>query len=129
MAISQLKSKRKPSGGRYIARRKKRLYELGRDPTNTRLEKTRSRSIRVKGGHKKYVLLSADLANVYDPKSKKYSKSKILTVVENTANRHFVRRNIITKGSVVKTELGNAKVTSRPGQEKTLNAVLIEVKK
>jgi len=125
MAISQIRSKRTPSGGRYIAYRKKRLNELGRDPTYTKLDKTRVRTLRVKGGHRKNVLLSADVVNVYNPQTKTYAKSKILTVVGNTANRHFIRRNIITRGAVIRTELGNAKITSRPGQEKVLNAVLL----
>ena len=70
--------------------------------------------------------LSADFVNLIDPKTNKSQKVKILNVVGNTANRYFVRRNIITKGCIVKTEKGEAKVTSRPGQEGTVNAVLIE---
>ena len=46
-------------------------------------------------------------------------------VVENPANRHFVRRNIMTKGTVIETEKGKARITSRPGQDGTINAVLI----
>ena len=49
-----------------------------------------------------------------------------MTVVENTANTHFVRRNIITKGAVVDTSLGRVKVTSRPGQHGMINGVLVE---
>ena len=52
--------------------------------------------------------------------------SKILKVVENRANPNYVRQNIITKGSVVETEKGNAKVTSRPGQHGIVNAVMLE---
>jgi ribosomal protein S8E len=52
--------------------------------------------------------------------------SAIETVVENTASGHYVRRNIITKGAVIKTAAGNARVTSRPGQDGVINAVLIE---
>lgn len=124
MAISQYRSKRKVSGGVYLDYRKKRKFELGRDPTNTKLDKLRKKTFRTLGGDRKVVLLSVDVANVFD--GKKYSKSKIKTVVENVANRHFVRRNIITKGAVIETELGKAKVTSRPGQEGTINAVLIK---
>jgi len=47
-------------------------------------------------------------------------------VVSSEANRHFVRRNIITKGAIVRTEAGDAKITSRPGQEGAINAVLIK---
>ena len=58
--------------------------------------------------------------------TKKYSKLKILNIIDNKANRHFVRRNIITKGAIIKTEKGNARVNSRPGQEGSINAVLVE---
>ena len=37
----------------------------------------------------------------------------------------LVRRNIITKGSIVETKLGKAKVTCRPGQEGSVNGVLL----
>ncbi|MCK4384091.1 MAG: 30S ribosomal protein S8e, partial [Candidatus Lokiarchaeota archaeon] len=35
------------------------------------------------------------------------------------------RRHILTKGAVVETELGNARITSRPGQHGTLNGILM----
>jgi small subunit ribosomal protein S8e len=126
MAITQSRSKRKISGSRYRDYRKKRLYELGNLPRLTKLNERKLKTIHTKFGKQKKVLLDANVANVYDPKTKKYSKVKIETILENKANRHFVRRNIMTKGAVIKTELGNAKITSRPGQEGTVNAVLIE---
>ena len=49
----------------------------------------------------------------------------ILGVIENTANPNYVRRNIITKGAIVETPEGNAKVTSRPGQDGVINGILI----
>ena len=126
MAISQARSIRKISGSRYRSYRKKRLYELGNLPRLTKLGEKRLKLIKIKFGKEKNALLQSDVANVYNPKTKKYSKTKIITIVESSANRHFVRRNIMTKGSVIKTELGNARITSRPGQEGTVNAVLIE---
>ena len=65
------------------------------------------------------------MVSVTDPNSGKSFSSKILEVVENTANPNYVRQNIITKGSVIQTEKGKAKVTSRPGQHGVVNAVLI----
>ena len=53
------------------------------------------------------------------------SKTEIISVVENPANIHYVRRNIMTKGAIIETELGKAKITSRPGQTGTINAILI----
>ena len=126
MAIQQYRSKRKVSGGIYVDYRKKRKFELGGESRDTKVDKLKRKSLRVKGGHNKAVLLSSDVANVFD--GSKYTKSKIKEVVENKANRHFVRRNIITKGAVIETELGKAKVVSRPGQEGSVNAVLVKKK-
>lgn len=125
MSIIQKRSKRKISGGRYRAWRKKRVHEMGSLPSFTKLGKLRVKTQRTVGGNKKRILLSGEIANVYDPKSKKNLKLKIETILENPANRHFIRRNIITKGTIIKTEKGKARVTSRPGQEGNINAVLI----
>ena len=126
MAISHLRSKRKPSGGRYVAARKKKLRELGSDPTFTRLGKRTVRIKRVRGGNTKVRLLREETANVYIPSEKKYEKLKIDLIIENPANRHFVRRNIMTKGTIIQTVKGNARITSRPAQDGVINAVLIK---
>jgi len=126
MAISQLRSIKKASGGKYKQQgRKKKAYELGREPALTNLEKERKKYIRTLGNHQKIRLLSTDTANLYNPKDKKYEQVKIKTIVDNPANRHFVRRNIMTKGTVIETEKGKARITSRPGQDGAVNAVLI----
>ena len=125
MAISQLRSKLKATGGRYIPSRKKKLYELGRNPALTKLGERRIVAIRTKGNRQKMRLLKIDIANVFNPKSKQYKKAKIKTISENPANRHFIRRNIMTKGSIVETEIGKARITSKPGQHGTINAVLV----
>ena len=124
MARSQLKSKRKASGGRYPPARSKKKRELSRLPTMTRLDQKKSKPLRIKGGHLKTVLLSINEANVTDKKGKT-KKAKVLNVIENPANPNLVRRNIITKGTIIETDLGKAKVTGRPGQEGGLNAVLL----
>ncbi len=125
MAISHLKAKTKPSGGKYKSFRKKKQYELGRLPALTKIDKIRKKIVRTMGSNRKIRLLAIDTANLYDPKTKKYEKAKIKTITANPANRHFIRRNIITKGAVIETEKGKAKVTSRPGQDGVVNAVLI----
>ncbi|MBW2980875.1 30S ribosomal protein S8e [Candidatus Woesearchaeota archaeon] len=125
MVVEQSRPKRKETGARYKDYRKRKQYELGRLPSLTKVEKRRIQIVRTMGNNKKARLLSTDIANLFDPKSKKYEKAKIKTIVENPANRHFIRRNIITKGCVVETDKGKAKITSRPGQDGTVNAVLI----
>ncbi|MFB6184110.1 MAG: 30S ribosomal protein S8e, partial [Haloarculaceae archaeon] len=45
---------------------------------------------------------------------------------ENPSNPNYARRNIITKGAIIETSEGRARVTSRPGQDGQVNAVLVE---
>jgi small subunit ribosomal protein S8e len=125
MARSQDQSKRKVSGGRYHTARTKKKSELAGFTTNTKLDpKNKIRSKRVLGGNDKKSLLSTNQINVADKKGK-VTKTEIVNVVENPANPNLVRRNIITKGAIVETKLGKAKVTSRPGQEAVVNGILI----
>ncbi|MDI9617774.1 30S ribosomal protein S8e [Methanothermobacter sp.] len=126
MAIWQGKSMKKPSGGRAKMNRGKRKYELGREPAETKIGDRRVRMIRTRGGNTKVRLAADTKINVVDPETGKVEVAEIRNVVENAANPHFVRRNIITKGAVVETSLGNARVTSRPGQDGVINGVLIK---
>ncbi len=125
MALSQQNIKRKASGGRLRKFRDKKHFAIARAPSLTKLAPTKLVQKRVLGGNMKSMLLDADVANVLDPKTKKFQKAKILTILENPANRHFVRRNIMTKGTIINTEAGKARITSRPGQDGTVNAVLV----
>ena len=122
---SQERPRRKVSGSSYVNFRKKKFALMGRDPTLSKVGERKVKNLRGRGGGKKEILYSDKLVNVFNPKSKKYEKTEIKNVVENPANRHYVRRNILTKGTVVETSLGKAKITSRPGQEAVLNGVLI----
>ncbi len=126
MVLTSHRSKRKSTGKKYISYRSKRIFEIRNAPALTKVGDEKVKTRRVRGGLVKKFLLSSKQVNVYDPKSKKYSKVEIKEVVENTANRHFVRRNIVTKGAVVATSLGNVKITSRPGQEAVLNGILVK---
>lgn len=116
MARSQLHSVRKVSGGRYHKSRSKKQYELAGYPTSTKLsEKTKIKSKRVLGSNTKLSVLSTNKISVSDKKGKT-SSTELINVVENPANPHLIRRNILTKGAIVETKLGKAKITSRPGQ-------------
>jgi len=116
--------KRKDSGGRKIANRKKRRYEKGYFAAETALNKPKSRIVRKHGGNEKVRLLAVNQANISDA-SGKTSKVEILRVIKNPANVDFDRRGVITKGTVIATSLGNARVTSRPGQDGVVNAILV----
>ena len=117
---------RKYSGGMYLRARKKRLCDMGRHPTHTKVSEKDTRVfISTKGSGLKVRVLESHFVNLFDPKHEKFEKVEVKTVVENPANRHFVRRNIITKGTIITTSLGKARVTSRPGQDGTVNAILV----
>jgi small subunit ribosomal protein S8e len=69
-------------------------------------------------------LLRIKYANVSD--GKKTQKVEIENVIDVEANKNYKVRKIITKGAIIKTKIGDAKVTSRPGQTGTVNATLIK---
>jgi small subunit ribosomal protein S8e len=119
-------SKRKVTGGKVIAARGKRKFEMGRESAETRISDVKRKNIQTMGGNRKIKLLQCNIANVTNPKDGKTTTSAIETVIDNAANKHYVRRNILTKGSVIRTAVGTARITSRPGQDGVVNAVLIE---
>ncbi len=122
----QGRSLKKGSSGRIWPSRKKRKYEMGRETVDTEVGEKSTSEVSVRGNGKKSRLVSVNEANVTDPESGESEKSEIKTVLENPADPNLARRDIITKGAIIETEAGKARVTSRPGQEDNLNAVLVE---
>jgi small subunit ribosomal protein S8e len=116
---------RKPTGGMIRVARKKRKHELGSTPIHPRIGEERRLVVRTKGGGLKVKAASMGFANLALRKGV-IKRVRILRVLESPANPDFVRMGIVTKGCVVETELGRAKVTSRPSQHGVVNAVLIK---
>jgi len=125
MAIWQGSSKRSNSGRRIRYARGKRKFEIGRERHLTTIGKPAVKKVRTMGKNRKMRVKTTDIVYVVDPKNKKTTKTEITSVVENPANIHYVRRNILNKGAIVETKIGKAKVTSRPGQCGTVNAILL----
>ncbi|MEZ0290483.1 MAG: 30S ribosomal protein S8e [Sulfolobales archaeon] len=126
MSVYQGNDFRKITGGLRRPHRKNRKYELGGFPTETKLSDEEKREIdRVRGGNTKIRLRKALYANVLDKKTMKTQKVKIKAIIETPANSEFARRGIITRGTIIETEIGRAVVTSRPGQDGVVNAVLL----
>jgi small subunit ribosomal protein S8e len=119
------RSERKRTGGRYRPFRGKRKRELGRDFHPITVGKQKRTVLRKRGGSDKLSLLTAEFANVLNPADKKMKKVKIVAVTENPANPNYVQRNIITKGAIIQTDAGPARVLSRPSQHGVINAVLL----
>jgi len=118
--------KRKKSGGRSRAYRGKRAFEAGSDAAETLVGEKKLVRDRARGGSLKMKALAYNFANVADPSTQKSQKVQIVKVVKNPSNIDYQRRGVITKGAIVETPLGQARVTSRPGHGGVVNAILLQ---
>lgn len=118
------RSLRKRTGGRRRPIRKKRKHQLGSSPTETRVGDRRLKVVDARGDTQKIRAIQTDVATVATDDGT--VSAEIDNVAENASNPNYVRRNIITKGAILETTEGRARVTSRPGQDGQVNAVLID---
>ncbi|MEM4259499.1 MAG: 30S ribosomal protein S8e [Candidatus Pacearchaeota archaeon] len=117
---------RKITGGKYHARRKKRLHERQSQERHVILGETKRKQLRVRGGNTKTILLKSNIANVLV--EGKVKKAEIKNVEETPQNKFFARQNRLVRSAIIETSLGKARITNRPSQEGHVNAVLIEKK-
>jgi small subunit ribosomal protein S8e len=122
----QGRSVRQATGGRYRPSQGKRRTEIGSAPADTHIGEDRRKIIRTTGGNTKVRAMRALFANVANKTTGEVKRVKIETVEQNVANPNYVRRNLLTKGALIRTELGNARIASRPGQDGVINAYLVE---
>jgi len=125
-----LKSRRKKTGGVRHSRNRcdKKLSWMGGPAALTEIaEKEDKKVLRGRGGTKKIKLTKTAFALISD-KGKTF-KAKVFNVKENPADRHFARRQIMTKGALIEVEIDGqkrmARVTSRPGQQGEVQAVFV----
>ncbi|KYH26097.1 30S ribosomal protein S8e [Halalkalicoccus paucihalophilus] len=118
------RSTRKRTGGRLRPMSKRKKHQLGRGPTETQVGEKKFKTVDARGNSRKVRAIATDLASV--SVGGEVTSATIEDVVENPANPNYVRRNIITKGALIETSEGKARVTSRPGQDGQVNAVLEE---
>jgi small subunit ribosomal protein S8e len=117
-------STRLRTGGRRKPSSDRKKHQIGREPTETTIGETRFRTIDARGNVEKVRALSTNTVSVaIDGET---VESDLEDVAENPANPNYVRRNIVTKGAVIETGEGRARVTSRPGQDGQVNAVLLD---
>jgi small subunit ribosomal protein S8e len=117
--------KRKRTGGKRKPYRTNRRFEAGRYPVETLLrEEEKRKFVRTRGGGRKVKLMTARYANISDPRTGETTKVEILDVLRNPANVDYNRRRVLTKGTIIRTELGTARIVSRPGQDGVINAVV-----
>ncbi|MFH1787286.1 MAG: 30S ribosomal protein S8e [archaeon] len=115
---------KKISGGKYIKNRKKKSYEIAGQKRVVKKGEEKRKTKRTLGGNKKTMTLKTKFVNVKS--EDKTSKVEIKNVLETPSNRFLARQNIITKGTILETEIGKVKVTNRPSQEGVVNGILAE---
>ncbi|KAG5238435.1 hypothetical protein OIU76_014918 [Salix suchowensis] len=97
--------KRRATGGKKKAWRKKRKYELGRQPANTKLSSNKTvRRIRVRGGNVKWRALRLDTGNYSWGSEAVTRKTRILDVVYNASNNELVRTQTLVKSAIVQVD-------------------------
>ncbi|MFH1447642.1 MAG: 30S ribosomal protein S8e [Candidatus Micrarchaeota archaeon] len=112
------------SGGKVRDSYGVKLHEIGGPFTATKCSDINvGVGRRVRGGRTKVKLKKAAHVNVLTEEGMR--KVTIRTVVETPDNRHYARKNIITKGAILDTEVGKVKVTNRVGQDGIVNGVPI----
>ena len=115
---------KKISGGKYLKNRKKKFYEKRGQKRIVKIGEEKRRTSRTRGGNQKSFMLKAKFINIKSKDKKK--KIEIKNVLETPSNKFLARQNILTKGTIVETDLGKVKITNRPTQEGMVNGVLIE---
>ncbi|KAL2530148.1 40S ribosomal protein S8-2 [Forsythia ovata] len=97
--------KRRATGGKKKAWRKKRKYELGRQPANTKLSSNKTvRRVRVRGGNVKWRALRLDTGNYSWGSEAVTRKTRILDVVYNASNNELVRTQTLVKSAIVQVD-------------------------
>jgi small subunit ribosomal protein S8e len=118
------RSTRTRTGGRRRRSSDRKKHQLGSEPTETTVGERRLKTVEARGGTEKVRAMQTDTATVATDDGT--VAATIESVAENPANPNYARRNILTRGAVIETDAGRARVTSRPGQDGQVNAVLIE---
>ena len=119
-----MKLGKKITGGKYIKGNKKKKHSRPGQLKSVKLGEEKKKTVRVMGGNTKTFLLKGKSINL--KMGDKNKKTDITNVLETPSNRFLARQNIITKGTIVETPLGKARITNRPTQEGNINGILIK---
>lgn len=98
--------KRRSTGGKQKPWRKKRKYELGRQPGNTKLDASQKtvRRVRVRGGNVKWRALRLNTGNFSWGSEAVTRKARIVDVVYNASNNELVRTKTLVKSAIIQVD-------------------------
>lgn len=105
MGISRdSRHKRAATGAKRAYYRKKRAFEKGRQPANTRIGAKRIHLVRTRGGNRKFRALRLDSGNFSWGSEGIAKKVRVIAVAFHPSNNELVRTNTLTKAAVVQID-------------------------
>lgn len=105
MGISRdSRHKRSATGAKRAYYRKKRAFEKGRQPANTRIGTKRIHLVRTRGGNTKYRGLRLETGNFSWGSEGIARKVRVIGVSFHPSNNELVRTNTLTKSAVVQID-------------------------
>ncbi|KAL8829379.1 MAG: hypothetical protein Q9170_006196 [Blastenia crenularia] len=105
MGISRdSRHKRSATGAKRAYYRKKRAFEKGRQPANTRIGAKRIHLVRTRGGNTKYRALRIDSGNFSWGSEGIARKVRVIGVSFHPSNNELVRTNTLTRSAVVQID-------------------------
>jgi len=105
MGISRdSRHKRSATGAKRAYYRKKRAFEKGRQPANTRIGAKRIHLVRTRGGNRKFRALRIDSGNFSWGSEGIARKVRVIAVAFHPSNNELVRTNTLTKAAVIQVD-------------------------
>jgi small subunit ribosomal protein S8e len=105
MGISRdSRHKRSATGAKRAYYRKKRAFEKGRQPANTRIGAKRIHLVRTRGGNTKYRALRLESGNFSWGSEGIARKVRVIVVAYHPSNNELVRTNTLTRSAVVQID-------------------------
>ena len=123
-SVENLKTS-KITGGHRHPLKSRRKFHIDRFPTEALMGEQTTVTRKTRGNNRKTAMKTANAVNIVIADGK-IKSSEIVKVLENQTNNDYQRRGIITKGAIVETKDGKCKIVSRPGQDGTLNGILLK---
>lgn len=97
--------KRRSTGGKMVALRKKRKFEMGRPAAMTKLTGSkRVHKVRTRGGNTKWRALRLESGNYSWGSETTTRKTRIIDVVYNASNNELVRTKTLVKNAIVQID-------------------------
>lgn len=105
MSISRdSRHKRSHTGAKRAHYRKKRKFEMGRQPSMTKIGGKRVHTVRVRGGNLKYRALRLEAGNYSWGSEGITRKTRVIKVVYHPSNNELVRTNTLTRAAIVQID-------------------------